>query len=132
MTKAAYHPTNRQPLATDVDYARMDAILAKHAKRNDDRASSGYPESSGTAELIPPELRPAPVPLEWEPREERRGYYTLCKRYSVCSVTVAGHDFYQAHKRASDGWCYFALDGNPKSFDEAEALAQADANKVRP
>lgn len=118
MTKAAYHQTSKAPLATEVDHARMAAILAKHQRPKVD------------IEVAPPVVQtPKAEPLEWEaPKPGGRGYYSLCHRYSVCSVTVAGHDFYETHKRASDGWCYYQIASGLKSFDEAEARAQADAN----
>lgn len=120
MAKAAYHPTSKAPLATDVDQARMAAILAKH--------------SSPKVSVTVPEAAQSPKaklqPLEWEPQEGRRGYYSLCKRYSVACVTIAGHDYFEASKLAGGGAWYYPLAQRLKSFEQAEAIAQADADKL--
>lgn len=54
---------------------RMRAKLAKH--------------SSPAPIPAPPPPKPKPPPLEWEsPDLKATGYYSKCKRYSVCWVTV--------------------------------------------
>jgi|SRR6185436_12406049 len=120
MTKAAYHQTSKAPLATEVDYARMDAILARHRQ-----PKLQLPEVVGES---PKEKLPA---LEWEPVEGRRGYYSLCKRYAVSSVTVAGREYFEASKLAGGGAWYYPLAQRLRSFAEAERIAQADAYGAR-
>lgn len=117
--KAAYHQTNREPLATEVDQARMAAILAKHSRPK--------------VEIKPPEVGEPPKAkprLEWEPlAPNARGYYSLCKRYSVCSITIAGHELFEAYKLAGGNAWFHQLAQGLKSFAEAERCAQADADK---
>lgn len=124
MAKATYHPTSKAPLATEVDHARMAAILAKHSRR---KVEVHVPEVVES----PKEKLPA---LEWEaPRKATdRGYYSVCRRYSVCSITIAGHDIFEAWKLAGGGAWYYQLAHGLKSFEQAEAVAQADADKVSP
>lgn len=117
MTKAAYHPTSKAPLATEVDHARMQAILAKHAAPK----IQVQVEKAGET--------PKAEPLKWfAPYPGSRGYYSQCHRYAVASVTVYGREYFETSKLNGNSTWYYPLAQGLKSFAEAEERAQADAN----
>jgi len=63
------------------------------------------------------------VKLEWrDKRTDERGYRSVCNRYSVCSVTLDGEEFWQAWKLVPGG-AWFA----PLSLTNSEAGARAAA-----
>ena len=81
------------------------------------------------AEARPAEAAPLPS-LEWAPASPNaRGYYSVCRRFSVCSITVAGHEYYEAYKLAKGGCWFTQIARGLKSFAEAEAVCEADARK---
>lgn len=123
--KAAYHKTNPQPLATETDQARMQAILAKHAKIPTQGSGSVPCEAHNLEKQV--QLLPLQPPLEWEPLlPGKRGYYDITHRYSCSSITIAGHEYFEASKLAGGGAWYYPLAQRLKSWAEAEARCQAE------
>jgi hypothetical protein len=68
--------------------------------------------------------------LEWQDkRTDERGYYSTCKRYSVCSVGSGEDERWQAWKLAPGGAWFAPLETNLLSEQAARASAQADADR---
>ncbi len=67
-------------------------------------------------------------PLEWlDPAPGSRGYYDTGKRYSICSITMAGHEFWETWKLAGGGAWFHQIAVGLKTEAQARAAAEADA-----
>ena len=103
-----------------------EPVKSEVASQDDDRMK----DASGAGSSAPP----AAPPLKWDVHKlpKARGYYSLCKRYSVCSITVAGHEYYEAYKLAKGGCWFTQIARGLKSFAEAEAACEAENWRAKP
>lgn len=67
--------------------------------------------------------------LEWQsPRAEERGYKSTNNQYSVCSITIDGHETWQAWKLAPQAAWFAPLATGLADEASAREIAQADAD----
>jgi hypothetical protein len=106
--------------ADDEAIARMHAKLANkltHAAR------VAAPNLDVTVSVRPP-----PKLLDWlDPEPGKRGYYSACKRYSVCDVTIGRVTYWECWKLAKGGAWFTQLAVGLRSDAEARAAAQKDS-----
>lgn len=70
-------------------------------------------------------------PLEWQPMVSgSRGYYSACKRYSVCSAGPEDNAEWQAWKLAPGGPWFAPLALGLPSEQAARESAEKDAEKT--
>ena len=73
----------------------------------------------------------APILLEWlDPAPGSRGFYDTGRRYSVCSITIAGREYFETWKLAKGGAWFTQIDCMLKTEDLARAAAQKDSEKA--
>ena len=121
-------PMTQLPLAGEAEIERMHAKLRAKVSGSSVEQQSARVAHNHEAEGANPSA--ATPLLKWDAQAPKaRGYYSFCKRYSVASVTIAGHEYFEAFKLAKGGCWFTQIARGLKSFAEAEAVCEADAGK---
>lgn len=124
MSYQPYHRTSKAPLASDADIARMHQKLAEKVSAAESRRPP-FPASGG---VVAPDV--AKPKLEWLAAEPgKNGYYSICRRYSICWVTMSGVTSWEAWKLAGGSAWFRQLEVGRRSEAEARAAAQRDSEQ---